>query len=159
MARRHPRVAVGLCIARESIVLLLPRACDSAPNWNGMFFRSIARDVAIFHRWHFNVQIDPIEEGTRDSLAVTLHLQRTAATFAFQVSEISTRAGVHRRNEHEFARKSQAARGPGDRHFYVLQRLPHHFERRTFEFGKLIEKKNAVVRETDLAGRGKCATS
>ena len=35
----------------------------------------------------------------------------------------------------------------------VLERLPHHFERRASEFRKFIEKKHAVMRETNFARR------
>jgi hypothetical protein len=40
------------------------------------------------------MKINPIEERSRDPLAIALDLHRTAAAFAFEVAKISARAGM-----------------------------------------------------------------
>src|SRR5207237_9823893 len=90
---------------------------------------------------------------------ITLHLARPAAAFAFEVAEITARTRVHRRDEHQFTRKRDAARGARHRHLAVLERLAHHFERRAFELRQLIEKEHTIVRETHFAGIRKRAAA
>ena len=126
-------------------MLFLPSASNSFANRGGIFFHPLARHIAILDRRHFNVQIDPVEQRPRNSLAIALHLHRTAAAFAFEIAEISTRAGVHRRDQHEFAGKGEAAGCARDRYFSVLERLTHYFQGGSFELWQLIEKKDAIV--------------
>ena len=57
------------------------------------FFRARARDVAIFDRGDFDVQVDAIEERAGDALAIALHLHRAATAFAFQVAEVAAGQG------------------------------------------------------------------
>ena len=99
------------------------------------------------------VNVFTSERLSGNSLAVTLHLDRTAAAFAFEIAEISARARIHCRDQHEFARESQTSGCARDRHFSVFQWLAHHFERGAFEFRQLIEKKNAVIRQAHFARR------
>ncbi len=73
-----------------------PGLSDPFANRDRMFFRALTRDVAIFDRRHFDVQIDPVEERTGNSLPVTLDLHRATAAFAFQIAEVTAGAGVHR---------------------------------------------------------------
>ena len=42
----------------------------------------------------------------RRPLAITLDLYRTASALAFEIAEIAAGAGVHRRDQHEFAWES-----------------------------------------------------
>jgi hypothetical protein len=81
-------------------------------NRHRIFFRALARHIAVFHRRHLNVEIDPVEQGARNALTVPLNLDRTTTAFAFQVAKISAGAGIHRRHEHKFARESETARRP-----------------------------------------------
>ena len=46
-----------------------------------------------------------------------------------------------------------------DRHRAVFQRLAQHFQRAAIELGQLVEKQHAVVRQADLAGRGRRAAA
>ena len=118
-----------------------------------MFLRALARDVAIFHRRHFDVEIDAIEQRPGNALPITLHLHRTATAFAFQIAEVSARAGVHRRDEHELGRERDRAGRARNRNPAVFQRLAHHFESRAFELRQLVEKEDAVVGEAHFARR------
>src|SRR5438132_7096481 len=95
MASCHSRVAIGFCVACKPLVLPLARAGNALADRGRVFFGAFARHVAVFDCRHFDMQINSIEEGTRDSLPVTLHLDRTAAALAFEIAEISTWARIH----------------------------------------------------------------
>lgn len=152
LARAHPGVAIDLFVGVKTGVLFFAGALDAVANWGGAFFGARAGDVAIFNGRNFDVEIDAIEQGSGDSLAITLDLERSAAAFAFQIAEVSARTRVHRGDEHELGGEGDAAGGAGDGDFAVLERLTHHFEGGAFELWKLIEKEDTVVGEAHFAG-------
>ena len=106
MPGAHARIAVRSRVPGKSFVLLLPGARNPFPNCRGMFFEAVARDISIFNRRHFDMKIDPVEQGTGNSLPIPLNLHGTASAFPFEIAEISTGAGIHRRDQHEFAWES-----------------------------------------------------
>ena len=105
----HSRVTICFRLAGKSLLLAFTRTGGTLTNRAGRFLGPLACHVAIFDRRYFDVQIDPIEQRAGNAPAITLHLHRSAAAFAFQIAKISARAGIHRRHQHEFARKRQAA--------------------------------------------------
>jgi hypothetical protein len=107
----------------ETGPLVFPRTLDAFTDGCGGLFRSGARDVAIFDRWHFDMEIDAIEERTGNALAITMDLGRAATALAFQVAEVSAGTGVHRGDEHEFGRERHAAGRPRDSDFSVFERM------------------------------------
>src|SRR6476646_4541365 len=110
MTRRHTRVAVHLGAITKTFLLPLPGTDNPLADGSRIFLSAFAGDVAIFDRRHFNVQIDAVEQWTGNALPVSLHLKRPATAFAFEISEIAARTGIHRGNQHELRRKSDAAR-------------------------------------------------
>jgi hypothetical protein len=54
-------------------VLLVAGALDAIANRGGRFFGSRAGDVAIFDGGNFNVEIDPIEKRSGNSLLLRRH--------------------------------------------------------------------------------------
>src|SRR6202171_2527058 len=116
------------------------------------FFGAFTGDVAVFDRRHFDMQIDSIEQRSGDTLAITLHLHRSAAAFAFQVAKVTAGTGIHCGHEHKLGRKGKTSRGARDRHFSIFQWLPHHFQGRSFELRQLIEKENAIAPDAACAG-------
>src|SRR4029077_11798740 len=96
VTRRHARVAVYFRAIAKTLLLKLPRADNAPADRIGIFLSAFTGDVAIFNCRHFNVQIDPVEQRTGDTLPVSLHLKRAATAFALQVSEIPARAWIHR---------------------------------------------------------------
>src|SRR2546423_12159124 len=62
MPRAHARVAICFRVARKTLVLFLSSTSDSFANSGGIFLRAFARHIAIFHRRHFDVQIDPVDQ-------------------------------------------------------------------------------------------------
>src|SRR5436190_20143499 len=152
MLRSHARIAVRLGIVSKSRLLPIARSGYPLTNCTGRFLRPLARHITVLNRWHFDVEVDPIEQRSGNTLPITLYLTRTAATFAFQIAEVTARARIHRRDQHEFARESDAAGCSRNGDPSILQRLAHHFQRGTMKFRQLIEKKHAVVRHADFTG-------
>ena len=64
-------------------MLTFTRADDALANRGGSFLGPFTSDVAIFDSGHFDVQIDAIEQGAGDALAIPLYLHRAATAFAF----------------------------------------------------------------------------
>ena len=148
----HSRVAVCLGIVSETRLLLFARGRNAFPNRARRLLGTFTRHVAIFDRWHLNVEINPVQQRAGDALAITLHLARAAPAFALQVAEVSTRARIHCRHQHEFARERDAAGSTRNRDASILQRLAHHFQGGPMKFRKLIEKEHAVMSKAHLTG-------
>jgi hypothetical protein len=64
------------------------------------------------------------------------------------------RTGIHCGDEHELGRERNAAGRAGYGDFAILEGLSHDLEGGAFELWQLIEKEDAVMRETDFAGLG-----
>src|SRR4029453_171578 len=141
----HARVAVSLGIVSETRLLSFARGRNAFPNRARSLLRTFARHVAIFDRWHLNMEIDPVQQRSRYALPVALDLARAAAAFALQIAKVTARTRIHRRYQHELAWKRDAAGGTRHRNASILQRLAHHFEGRAVEFRQLIEKEHAIM--------------
>src|SRR5262249_50777827 len=105
LTRRHAGIAIYFALVAKPFLLALPGLNDPLANGGRRFLSAFAGDVAVFHRRHFNVQIDSIEQWAGDALTVTLHLDWAAAAFALEIGEITARAGIHCGNEHELGGK------------------------------------------------------
>ena len=60
-SRRHARVAGDARLAREPCLLPLPRHDDSLANRLRAFPGLLGTDVAKFHLWHFDVEVDSVK--------------------------------------------------------------------------------------------------
>src|SRR5205823_14587991 len=122
----HPRVAVCLGIVSETRLLSFARGRNAFPNRARRLLRTFARHVAIFDRWHLNMEVNPVQQRSGYALPVALDLARAAAAFALQIAKVTARTRIHRRYQHELARKCDAAGGTGNRNASILERLPTH---------------------------------
>src|SRR5436190_8801530 len=95
IARVVMRALQVIFLSERKRPLPFARLSDARTNGVGMFLRALARNVPIFDRWHFDVEIDAIEEGTGNTLAITLHLHGTAPTLTFQIAKVSAGAWMH----------------------------------------------------------------
>ena len=98
------------------------------------------------------MKIDAIEQRSRDFFAVTFDLAGRAAAIPLWIAVVTTGTGVHGSDQHEDRGKSHRSRGTGDRYFAILERLTQYLEGGAMEFRQLIQKKDAVVSQTYLAG-------
>lgn len=89
LARAHARVAIHFRVGMETGALGFAGALDAFANGGRRFFGARAGDVAVFDGGHFDVEVDAIEERTRNALAITVDLRRTATAFAFQIAEVT----------------------------------------------------------------------
>src|SRR5690606_8241456 len=108
-----------------------------------------------FLEWYgrnLDVNVDTIEQRTRDLPHIFFHLRRRAMTRTPRVAAIPARAGVQGGNEHEIRGERGAGESAGDRHRAVFEGLAHDFERAAIELRQFIEKQHAVVRHADFAG-------
>ncbi|GFO59110.1 hypothetical protein GMST_14350 [Geomonas silvestris] len=64
---------------------------------------------------------------------------------------VAAGARIHGGNEHDSRRVGDAGEGAGDGDPAVLHGLAQHLEDMLLELGKLVQEKDAVVRERDLA--------
>ncbi len=97
------------------------------------------------------MQIDSVEEWTRNARPVGVHALFAAPASTEGIAGISAWARVGRRDDERARRERGAGPGARDGHFAVLERLAQGLERRAAEFQNLVEKENAVVCERDLA--------
>src|SRR2546429_920918 len=89
LARTHPCIAVDLLVGTKARPLLFTRTPHPLTNRGGTFLHLRTRNIAVFHGRHFDVQIDPIEQWSGNSLPITLDLERPAAALPFQIAEIT----------------------------------------------------------------------
>ena len=96
-----------------------------------------------------DVQIDAIEQRTREAPEVPLALTRAAETPV----ERRTAATARVRGGHELEARGKVADAPcaNDGDAAVLERLAQGFEHVLLEFRKLVEEQDAEMRERDLA--------
>src|SRR6266550_3585689 len=140
LACSHAGVAIYFRLVAEPFMLASPSSQDALANGGGSFLSAFAGDIAIVDSRHFNVQIDAIKQRTRDALTVALYLNWAAAAFALEIAEVTARTGIHRRHQHEFAWKCDAACRARHSDFPILQRLAHHFQCGSFKLRQFIEK-------------------
>src|SRR5436190_7153235 len=103
------------------------------------------------------MQIDPVEQRATDFGHISLDLRYRAMTFSPRIVSITAWARIEGGNEHKVGRERGRIQRPADRDVAILERLPQHFERCPIELRQFVEKQNAVVREADLAWRGRRA--
>src|SRR5438552_7817751 len=133
LACSHAGVTIYLAVVAKPFLLAFAGMDDAFANGSGSFLSAFTGDVAIVDSRHFNVQIDAIKQRTRDALTVALYLDWAAAAFALEIAEVTARAGIHRRHQHELAWKCDAARRARHSDFPILQRLAHHLQCGSFK--------------------------
>ena len=101
-----------------------------------------------------DLDVDAVEERTRNLCAIGGNLTLRAAAGVFRIIGITARTGVHRGHEHETGWKVARGGHARDGHVSVLKRLAHDFKNIASEFGKLVKEQHAAMRERHLAGHG-----
>lgn len=123
---RRARETLLLC--RTSLLYLLSHFGAGRPRMPvGQFF---VRD-----RWHFDVNINPIDERTADLRHVAFNLRDGAMAISARVVAVAARARIEGRDQHEVGREGGAGKCTADCNHAVFKRLAKNFERRPIEFG------------------------
>jgi hypothetical protein len=104
------------------------------------------------------VQVDPVQQRTRDPRLVALYLIRPAAT-AGAIAGQSCGAGIHGSDQLKVCRKGDLRGGSGDGDPAILEGFPQGVEYAGFEVRQLIEEQNTLMRKGNFTGTGLAATS
>src|SRR6267378_821551 len=80
----------------KTLKLKLARMVDALANRSGRFARDPIGQVLVLHCGHFDMDVDSIEQRTRDSRAVALNRDWRARAFVLRVSVEAARARIHR---------------------------------------------------------------
>lgn len=134
----------------------LDGACgdDAFADFFGFFAAGGAGEFFVFDEGDFDMEVDAIEEGAGDALAVVFDLARIATAVAFGVAEEAAGAGIEGGDEDAFGREGKGASGAGDSDFTVFEGLAEDFEGGAAEFGEFVKEEDSVVRKGDFAGAG-----
>ncbi|OQA25721.1 MAG: hypothetical protein BWY59_01664 [Verrucomicrobia bacterium ADurb.Bin345] len=149
--RAHRGVAVHAARTLEPGLLHLPRLDHARADRRGRLPSLHGRKVLVAHRRHLDMNVNPVQQRTRNLVAISLNLNRRATALAFRIAVMAARARVHRRHEHEAARERHAGRRAGDGDQAVFQRLTHHLEHVAVKLRQLIQEQHSIVREAHLA--------
>ena len=103
---------------------------------------------------HTQVHIDTVQQRAGDLGAITGDAIGRAVTTPRYVALITTRTGVHGRNELKRCRELGLAGRARDHDMPGLQRLAQHFQHLVIKLGQLVEKQHAAMRQRDLARLG-----
>jgi hypothetical protein len=148
---RHARIAERI-LGPEAIFLPAPGGIDPALDGSRRFAAVFSPEFPVSYGRHFNVNIDPVHQRTRNAGLILADLLGRAPACVAWVSVESTNAGIHGRYKHKPGRISRRHGRTCDRDPAVFQRLSECFEDVFSKLRQLVEKKHAVVRQTDLPG-------
>src|SRR5690606_29393410 len=119
------------------------RCAAFARYWRGAEGRGLASDG--------QVQIDAIEQRSREFAAIALDLIRRAAAATAGIAKVAARAGVHRRNQLKACWEAHPITGAGDHDMTAFQGLTQDLEHLAAELGQLVQKQHAMVSQGDFA--------
>ena len=83
---------------------------------------------------HLHVNVDAVEQRTRDPAAVSLYPLGAASAVAARVAEVTAGTGIHCRDELESRRIVGLTAGAGNRDPTTFHRFPQNFEHMSAEF-------------------------
>ena len=101
-----------------------------------------------------DVQVDAVEQGAGEFLAVAGDLVGGVGAGAVGVAVVAARAGVHGSNELEGGGVVAFHGGAREGDVAVFEGFAQHFEDAAVEFGQFVQKEDAVVGERDFAWFG-----
>src|SRR5437868_1615571 len=107
----------------KTLKLALPRADYSIPNGRRAFRirRSVSRKFAKLNGGHIDVNIDAVQQRTRDAADITLNQQWCTTALPSWVIPKAARTGIHGSHQHERRRKRQRHGSPAYRHLLILE--------------------------------------
>ena len=116
--------------------------------------RGVARgckvEVADFHGWHLDPQVEAVEQRTRNAPEVVLATGRSLGTGAGRVGQVAAAARIGGRHQHEAAGIADMGVGAGDDHLPGFDRLAQGFQHGPREFRQFVEEQDAVMGKRDF---------
>src|SRR6266705_1687617 len=157
--RHHLRVCVSLLLAVEPLELSVARGDHALPYRSGILRRGGCPQFFVLHGGNFNVNINAIQQRSRDFRNVTLDHRWCAMAFTGGVAEVPARAGIHCRRQHEPRGKRHGYGGTRNGHSAVLKRLPHDLQNVSLKLWQFVQEQHAIVPQRDFARpRNRAAT-
>jgi len=80
--------------AGEAALLHGARSLHSGANGGAGLARFRLRQIAVFHQWNLDVDVDAIQQRPADPLTVAQHLRRAAAALALHVAVVAAGTGI-----------------------------------------------------------------
>ena len=136
------REAEGLAVARED---------DPFADVGRRLLRAVVAQYVRWQPWHFDSDVDAVEQRPGDARRIPLALRRCAPARAPRVAEVAARAGVHRTDQRDARREFHRRRRARDAHPALFERLPEDLQRPALELGHLVEKEDAGMGQAQLA--------
>ncbi len=96
------------------------------------------------------MDIDPIEEGARETVLIAVHGLRQAPTRGRSAVVVAARTRVHRSDQDKVSGKGEPEACATNRNALRFEGLAQRLEGVATKLGKLIEEEHAVVRESNL---------
>ena len=103
-------------------------------------------------RRHLDVEIDAVEQRSRELAAVAVDVPGGTDALRAGISKMAATAGVAGGDQGEAGRKGEPGLSPDDGDDAVLERLAQRFQRVAPELGQFVEEQHAAVSEADLSG-------
>jgi hypothetical protein len=138
------QAAVALALKQDSPLYPSPDASG------GFAWRP--HQIANVGRPQGNTDIDAVEKRASKSLPIMVDFLEGAEAGPTLSAEVPAGTGVGSDNKLKIGGKADRPAGPGNRHSALFERLPQRLERIPVEFGRLVDKENALMREACLAG-------
>lgn len=134
---RDPHVSVGVNAgdSGEARALHSPGGFDSLADLNRRFSLRFFCEFFPGKSRHLDVDVDAVEERTRDARAVALDQLGGAGARFRGVSQVAAGAGIHRRRQHEPGGEGKAGLGPADDDLPFLKRAPQGLQHVLAELG------------------------
>lgn len=143
--RGHLGVASNIA-PQVSLLLAAAGLHDSSTHCLARLAMSCLLQLAEWHGWHLDMEVDPIEEGAGYPAPISLHLHWGAGTgLSFSLSEHATGAGIHRGDELYVRRKGYLLICARDHDGALFEWLSQSLEDPATKLGELIEKQNSIV--------------
>ena len=143
------------------VPLLLYGACcyDTAAYLAARLARLRRGYVAERYGLYLTLDVDAVEQGTRDFVHVALYLSWGADTVVGWIAIIAAGTRVHACHKHERTRIVDGVFGAADVDVPVFQRLAQHLEGRLVELGQLVAEEHAIVCQRDFARLRSCSST
>ncbi len=145
---------MGARQSRRSIAhgLQIARGGDTRRDFGGTFRWRRKNEIRCGDGRHFDAQIDAVHQGAGDARLIIGGAAIDAAALAGEawLERVTAAARIHRSNQHETRRISNAVIGARHRDLAILQRRAQRIEHARIELRQFIEKQNALMRQRNL---------
>ena len=150
----HLGIAVDALVGLEALLLNLTRSYHPLTDGGRGFAWLHLRELGKGNRLNLALNVDAVEEGTRDLVHIALYLTGRADTLVVGVAIVTTRAGIHGGHEHERGGIGDIIFGAGDVDGAVLERLTQDLQHGAWKLGQLVTEEDTIVGQADFARLG-----